>query len=76
MLVEELWCCVDVVIRSSIGPADDHNGQTPSGRGGGVVDAVVIDRRLEKVGVVFEPVKQCVKFCTERLYIQHTILAS
>ena len=58
MLIEELWSCIDVVVCSRIGPADDHNGQTPSGRGGGVVDAVVIDRRLEEVGVVFEPTRE------------------
>lgn len=44
-----------MVVCSSVGSADDHDGVAGCGRGGGVVDAVVVDGWLEKVGVGLEP---------------------
>ena len=73
MLVEELWGCIDVVVCSRIGSANDHDGQTTGGGGRGVVDAIVVDGWLEEVGVVFEPVKQLERSCTERICILCTI---
>ena len=43
-----------MVVCTSVGAADDHDGV--AGGGGGVVDAVVINGRLEEVRVGFEPV--------------------
>lgn len=54
-MVEELWGGVDVVVCSCVGSANDHDGVAGCGRGGGVVDAVVVDGWLEKVGVGVEP---------------------
>lgn len=61
MLVKEFGRRVDVVICARIGPANDHNGVSFCGRGGGVVDAVVVDGGLEKVGVFFKPVVESVR---------------
>lgn len=55
VLVEEFGCGVDVVVCTGVGTAYHHDGKTGCGRGGGVIDAVVVHRGLEEVGVVFEP---------------------
>lgn len=47
MLVEELGRFVDVVVGSRVRSADDLYGQ------GIVVDEVVVDGRLQEVGVLF-----------------------
>lgn len=52
-MVEELWGCVDVKVGSGVGPAHYHH--RVAGCGGGVVDAIVVDRWLEEMGVLFEP---------------------
>lgn len=54
VLIEEFGRGVDVVVGARVGPADDHDG-IPGG-GARVVDAVVVDGRLEEVSVCFEPV--------------------
>ena len=50
MLVEEFGGLVDVEVCAGVGAADDHDGEVI------VVDAVVVDGGLEKVGVFLEPV--------------------
>lgn len=55
VLVEKLRRGVDVVVCSCIGSPDYHHGVPCCCRGGGVVDAVVVHRGLEEVGVGFEP---------------------
>lgn len=56
VLVEELGRGVDVEVGPGVGPADDHDGVALRLRGGGVVDAVVVDGGLEEVAVFLEPV--------------------
>lgn len=51
VLVEELRRGINVVVCAGIGAADYHDRVAGGGGGGGVVDAVVVDGRLEKVGV-------------------------
>ena len=46
-MVEEFGRGVEVVVCTSVGAADDHDGV--AGGGGGVVDAVVVDGGLEEV---------------------------
>lgn len=58
VLIEEFGGCVNVVVGTGIGAADYHYCVAGSSRGGGVVDAVVVDRGLEDVGVSFEPVQK------------------
>jgi hypothetical protein len=53
-LVEEFGRGVEVVVCSGVGAANDHD--CVAGGVGGVVDAVVVDGRLEEVRVGFEPV--------------------
>lgn len=50
VLVEEFGGLVDVEVCAGVGAADDHDGEVI------VVDAVVVDGGLEKVGVFLEPV--------------------
>lgn len=54
VLIEEFRGGVDVVVCSCVGSADDHDGV--SGGSGWMVDAVVVDGGLEKMGIGFEPV--------------------
>lgn len=49
VLVEPLGRGVDVVVGARVGPADDHDGHVLVG------DAVVVDGRLEEMGVLGEP---------------------
>lgn len=53
VLVEEFGGGVDVVVCAGVGAADYHYCVAGSARGGGVVDAVVVNRGLEEVGVGF-----------------------
>lgn len=48
-----------MVVCSGIGAADDHYRVAGCGGGGGMVDAVVVDRWLEEVGVGFKPAELC-----------------
>ena len=57
-MVEELGSGVDMIVGSRVGPADNHDRVAGRGRGGGMVDAVVIDGRLEKMRIGLDP-KQC-----------------
>lgn len=52
VLVEEFGRGVDVVVCSSVGAAYDHDGH------GIVVDAVVVDRRFEEMGILAEPFRE------------------
>lgn len=52
VLVEEFGRRVDVVVCSCVGAAYDHDGH------GIVVDAVVVDRRFEEVGILAEPFRE------------------
>lgn len=56
MLIEELRGGVNVVVCSRVGAADNHDGVAGCGRGGRVVDAVVIYWRLKEMRIGFEPV--------------------
>lgn len=52
ILVKELWGAVDMVVCSGIRAANNHNSQA-GGRGGRwMVNAVVVDGRLEQVRVI------------------------
>lgn len=55
VLVEEFGGAVDVVVGAGVGAADYHYSIAGGSRGGGVVDAVIVDGRLEEMGVSFEP---------------------
>jgi len=55
VLVEEFGGAVDVVVGAGVGAADYHYCVAGGSRGGGVVDAVVVYRRLEEVRISFEP---------------------
>lgn len=55
VLVEELRRRVDVEVGARVGPADDHHRVAGRRRGGGVVDAVVVDGGLQEVRVGLEP---------------------
>lgn len=55
MLVEELGGLVDVIIRTGIRAADDHDRQAGCFGRRGVIDAVVVDRRLQQVLVLLKP---------------------
>jgi hypothetical protein len=54
VLVEPFGSRVDVVVVTGVGPADDHHGHVL------VVDTVVVDRRLEEMGVLGEPLGKVV----------------
>lgn len=55
VLVEEFGSRVDVVVSAGVRAANYHH-RVPRGCGrGGVVDAVVVYRGLEEVGVGFKP---------------------
>jgi len=56
VLVEEFGRRVDVVVGSGVGPADYHDGVAGREARGGVVYAVIIHGRLEKMRIFFEPV--------------------
>lgn len=55
MLVKEFGGGVDVVVGSRIRSSDDHDGQPARGWIGRMVDAVVVDGRLQEMRVIFEP---------------------
>lgn len=57
VLIEELGGGVDMVVSAGIGTTNDHDCQTTCGRGGRVIDAVVVDGRLEEMGIFLEPVQ-------------------
>ena len=56
MLIEEFGCRIDVVISARIWPSDHHHRHPGCLGRGRMIDAVVVDRRLEKVCILFEPV--------------------
>ncbi|EFE39113.1 hypothetical protein TRV_06198, partial [Trichophyton verrucosum HKI 0517] len=55
VLVEELRRAVDVVVGPGIGPAHHHDRVSLRGLGRRVVDAVVANRRFEKMSVLLQP---------------------
>lgn len=55
VLVEKFRCCVDVVVCSCVGTADNHDCVAGCRGGRWMVDAVVVNRGLEEMGVFFEP---------------------
>lgn len=58
VLVEEFGSGVDVVVGAGVGAADYHYCVAGGSWRGRVVNAVVVDRGLEEVGVSFEPVEK------------------
>ena len=46
-----------MVVRSGVRTADNHDCEAGCRGRGRMVDAVIVDRRLEKVGIVFQPTK-------------------
>lgn len=63
ILVKEFRGRVDVVVCSGVGAADYHYCVALRGGGGGVVDAVVVYRGLEEVGVGFQPISVKLALC-------------
>lgn len=54
-MVEEFGGSVDMVVRSGIWPAHYHYCVAGCVWEGGVIDTIIIDWWLEKMGVLFEP---------------------
>jgi hypothetical protein len=55
MLIKELWCAVDMIVRTSIRSSHDHHCQT---RGAGrrwMIDTIIVDWGLQQMGIFLKP---------------------
>lgn len=56
MLVEEFRCVVDMIICAGVGPSYNHHSDPRSAGRRWVIDAVIVDGRLQKMRMLLQPV--------------------